>query len=245
MAVTRRRQRGSTPPAAATDADRSRSGTRTRSSTSCTSRRSSTPTTTASATSAGLTEKLDYVKDLGRQHDLAAAVLPVAAARRRLRRRRLPQRASVLRHARRLPAVRARGAPARPARHHRAGHQPHLGPASVVPGGAARAEGLAEARLLRLERRPEQVRRHAHHLHRHREVELGLGRGRQGVLLASLLQPPAGPQLRQSAGAQGDLPRHALLARHGRRRLPARRDSLPVSSARAPTTRTCPRRTRC
>ena len=34
----------------------------------------------------------------------------------------------------------------------RAGHQPHLRPASVVPAGAARAEGLARARLLRLER---------------------------------------------------------------------------------------------
>ena len=83
--------------------------------------------------------KLDYVQELGRQHDLAAAVLPVAAARRRLRRRRLPQRPPVLRHARRLPGVRARGAPARPARDHRAGRQPHLRPASVVPGRAPRA----------------------------------------------------------------------------------------------------------
>ena len=47
---------------------------------------------------------------------------------------------------------------------------------------------------------PEQVRRHPDHLHRHREVELDVGRRRQGVLLASLLQPSAGPQLRQSAG---------------------------------------------
>ena len=44
---------------------------------------------------------------------------------------------------------------------------------------------------------------------------------------------------------QGDLPRDALLARHGRRRLPPRRDSLPRASARARTTRTCRRRTRC
>ena len=41
------------------------SGTRTRSSTSSTSRRSSTRTTTASATFAGVTAKLDYVKSLG------------------------------------------------------------------------------------------------------------------------------------------------------------------------------------
>ena len=163
-----------------------------------------------------------------RQHDLAAAVLPVAAARRRLRRRGLPERAPVLRHARRLPAVRARGASPRAARHHRAHRQPHVRPAPVVPGGAPRAQGLAEAQLLRLERRSRQVRRHPHHLHRHREVELGVGRRREGLLLAPLLQSPAGPQLRQPAGAQGDLPRDALLARHGGRRLPPRRDSVPV-----------------
>jgi maltose alpha-D-glucosyltransferase / alpha-amylase len=34
---------------------------------------------------------------------------------------------------------------------------------------------------------------------RHREIELDLGPGRAGLLLAPLLQPPAGPQLRQSA----------------------------------------------
>ena len=41
---------------------------------------------------------------------LAAAVLPVAAQRRRLRHRRLPERPSELRHARRLQGVRRRGA---------------------------------------------------------------------------------------------------------------------------------------
>ena len=37
----------------------------------------------------GLTQKLDYLQDLGDHLPLAAAVLPVAAARRRLRHRRL------------------------------------------------------------------------------------------------------------------------------------------------------------
>ena len=60
-----------------------------------------------------------------------------------------------LRHARGLPPLLRGSAPARAARHHRAGHQPHLRSASVVPGRAARAHGLAEARLLRLERRPD------------------------------------------------------------------------------------------
>ena len=40
----------------------------------------------------GLTERLDYLAGPRRHRDLAAAVLPVAAARRRLRHRRLPRR---------------------------------------------------------------------------------------------------------------------------------------------------------
>ena len=42
---------------------------------------------------------------------------------------------------------------------------------------------------------------------------------------------------------RGDARRAALLARPGAGRLPARRRALPVSSARAPTARTCPRPT--
>ncbi len=96
-------------------------------------------------------------------------------------------------------AVRRRGASSRPARDHRAGHQSHLGSASVVPGrpqGAARAQ---EAQLLRVVGRSEPVRRHAHHLHGYRAVELDAGPALEAVLLAPLLQPPARPELRQSA----------------------------------------------
>ena len=111
--------------------------------------------------------------------------------------------------------------------HHRAGHQPHLGPASVVPGRAPRAARLVQAQLLRVERRPGQVLGHAHHLHRHRKLQLDLGRGGEGLLLAPLLQPPARPELRQPAGAQGGDPHHALLARHGGGRIAAGRHPLP------------------
>ena len=241
----RRRRRVAAPRARSPRRRTACSGTRTRSSTSCTSRRSSTATTTASATSAASPQKLDYIQDLGVNtiwllpfypsplrddgYDIAdyRNVHPAYGTRADFQ--------QFVREAHR------RG----PARDHRARHQPHVRPAPVVPGGAARADGLAEARLLRLERRSRHVRRHAHHLHRHREVELDVGRGREGVLLAPLLQPPAGPELRQPAGAEGGHPRDALLARHGRGRLPARRDSRTCASARAPTTRTCPRRTRC
>src|SRR5687768_17795183 len=50
---------------------------------------------------------------------------------------------------------------------------------------------LAGARVLRVERRRQEVRRHPHHLHGHRELELGLGSARRPVLLASLLLAPA------------------------------------------------------
>ena len=108
-----------------------------------------------------------------------------------------------LRLAEGFPRLPARGARARPARHHRAGHQPHVGSASVVPGGAARTGGLVEARLLRLERHHRTLRGRPHHLHRQRTLELDLGPGGQRLLLASLLPSPARSQLRQSARPAG------------------------------------------
>ena len=174
----------------------------------------------------GLTSKLGYVKDLGVNTIWLMPFYPSPLQGRRLRHLQLPRGQPAVRHARRLPQDARGGAPAGAARHHRAGHQPHLGPAPVVPGRAARAGGLGRARVLRLERRRHQVRGHAHHLHRHRDVQLDLGPGGQGLLLASLLQPPARPELRQPQGARGGVRHHALLARHGRRRLPARRDPL-------------------
>jgi hypothetical protein len=42
--------------------------------------------------------------------------------------------------------------PPRAARDHRAGGQPHVRPAPLVPGGAQGAQGVARARLLRLDR---------------------------------------------------------------------------------------------
>ena len=100
-----------------------------------------------------------------------------------------------------------------------------------------------EARLVRVERHGPEVRRRADHLHRYRDLELDLGPGVAAVLLASVLQPPAGPQLRQPAGHPRDPAGDALLARPRRRRAAARRGARTSSSARARTARTCPRRT--
>ncbi len=128
---------------------------------------------------------------------LAPAVLPVAAARRRLRHRQLRRRQSRATARSRtsssssMPPI-ERGMQV----HDRAGHQPHLRPASLVPGGAACSSRLARARVLRLDRHRPAVQRRPHHLHRHRKIELDVGPGREGLLLASILLPPARPQLR-------------------------------------------------
>ena len=114
-------------------------------------------------------------REPGRDRHLAAPVLPVPAARRRLRHRRLHRGASRLRHAARLPGLRARGASARPARHHRAGHQPQQRPASVVRRVPLRPR-QSQARLVCVERHRPEVCRRADHLHRHRDEQLDLGR---------------------------------------------------------------------
>ena len=83
-------------------------------------------------------------------------------------------------------------------------------------------------RLLRLVRHRRALPGRPDHLRRHRDVELDLGPGAPAVLLAPVLPPPAGPQLRQPQGPRGDARRDGVLARHGPRRLPARRGALPL-----------------
>ena len=124
-----------------------------------------------------------------RHRALAAAVLSVAVARRRLRHRRLHRRQSRLRHARRRPAARQGGAQARPPRHHRAGHQPHLRPASLVPARAPRQAGQRGAQLLRLERHARALPRGADHLQGLRDLQLDLGPGRRRLLTGTASTP--------------------------------------------------------
>ena len=104
-----------------------------------------------------------------------------------------------------LPRASFRGAhDARPARHHRARHQPHVGPAPVVPGGAARAGRIGQsATSTSGATRTRRYQGVAHHLLGYGDVELVVGpRGRR-LLLAPLLPPSAGPELRQPARARG------------------------------------------
>ena len=170
-------RRASSSTRAVADARRrSRPGTRTRSSTSCASAPSSTATATASATFAGLTEQARLPAGPRRHRALAAA--------RSIRRRcattattspTTPTSTPTSGTLADFEQLARRGAPPRPARHHRAGAQPHLRPAPVVPARAARAARLGRARLLRLERHARPLPRRAHHLQGLRAVELGLG----------------------------------------------------------------------
>ena len=91
-----------------------------------------------------------------RRLPLAAAVLRLPVARRRLRHPRLLQGAAGVRHGRRLRRAARRRAPARHPGHHRPGHEPHLRIARVVPGVAPRPR-RALRRLLRLERHQREV----------------------------------------------------------------------------------------
>ena len=203
-------------------------GTRTPSSTSCTSRRSSTRTTTGSAISAAsprssttsrtsASTRSGCCRSTRRRCATTATTSPTTATSTPPTARRADFQQFVREaHRRGLRVITELVV------NHTSDQHPWFQAARRAPKGSSKRNFYVWSD------RSEQVRRHAHHLHRHREVELDLGRRRQGVLLAPLLQPPAGPELRQPAGAQGDLPRHALLARHGRGRLPARRDSVPL-----------------
>ena len=153
---------------------------------------------------------------------LDLADLSLADGRLRLRRRRLRRHRSAVRHACGLRSP-GRGAA-------RAGHppdprlraEPHLGAASLVPGGAGSARE-PEARLVHLAR-PGAGRRAAQQLGEPGgRQRLGARPGERPVLLPRLPRPAAGSQLAQSRRARGDVRRAPLLARARRRRLPGRR----------------------
>ena len=162
---------------------------------------------------------------------LAAADVCLAAGRRGLRHLRLQRRAPRLRHDRRRPHVRRSGAPAGHPRDRRTRHQSHLGPAPVVPAAARPPDSpkrnwyvwsddptrYAEARII------------------FTDAEISnwtWDRAGRRLLLASLLPPPAGSQLRQARGPAGDARRGPLLARYRPRRLPPRRRPLPLRARR-------------
>ena len=163
-----------------------------------------------------------------RDRRVAPAVLSLAAPGRRLRHLRVQGDPSRVRDDARLPHAAEGGAPARPEGDHRGGDEPHLGRAPVVP---ARPHGQAEhlaTQLLRVGGHARGLRRRPGDLRRLRVVELGVGSDGRPVLLAPLLLPPAGPELRRAAGPGGDVRRRGLLARARGGRAAAGRRALPV-----------------
>ena len=102
----------------------------------------------------GLTQKLDYLQDLG---VTAIWLLPFYPSPMRDEGYDISDYRGVhpdVRHAAAVPALPRRGAPARPPGHHRARAQPHVRSAPVVPACAAGAAGQPLPRLVRVERRP-------------------------------------------------------------------------------------------
>ena len=84
----------------------------------------------------GLMRRLDYLAGPRRHLRLAAAVLPIAQPRQRLRRLRLLQRPREARLARRLRQLHEPRRGARHPRHRRPGGQPHVDRLALVPAGA-------------------------------------------------------------------------------------------------------------
>ncbi|SNS86140.1 maltose alpha-D-glucosyltransferase/ alpha-amylase, partial [Actinomadura mexicana] len=162
---------------------------------------------------------------------MAAAHLPVAVERRRLRHRRVHEDPARLRGAGRFRGPHRRSPCARDSCDRGSGDEPHQRPAPVVPGVADRSR-RALRRLLHVGRRRHRLPRRPHHLRRHRSIQLDLRPGPRPVLLAPLLHPPARPQLRQPRRPGRHAGEPAVLAGPGHRRIPPGRRPLPVRPRR-------------
>ena len=188
----------------------------------------------------GLISRAGLPRRPRRRRDLDLALLQLAAARRRVRRRRLPLHRRAPRHdGRRRRPDRAGARPRHPRDH---GHrpQPHEQRARVVPGAA----GL-RARLGRMGplHRPRGHRTRSRDAAQQLEERVPrprlVPRARRRRQPDRLLVPPpvrhhpARPELAQRRGARG-VPRHpAVLVRPRHRRLPDRRRPRPGQGGRA------------
>ena len=135
-----------------------------------------------------------------RHRALAPALLPLAAAGRRLRHRRLHVGASRRTARSRDFRTFLREAHARGLRvitelvlNHTSDQHPWFQRARRAPPGSPERDFYVWSDT------PEQVPRGAHHLQGLRDLELDVGPGRRAVLLAPLLLAPARPELRQPA----------------------------------------------
>ena len=92
--------------------------------------------------------------------------------------------------------------------------------------GSAQLPRQSQARLVCVERYRRSLQGRAHHLSRYGAFQLGLGPGFEILLLAPLFQPPARSELRQSRRLRSHVGRDEILAGHWRGRIPAGRGSL-------------------
>jgi hypothetical protein len=141
-----------------------------------------------------------------------------------------------------VPPVPRRRARPRPQGDHRAGDQPHLRSAPVVPAGPSAPVGIGRARLLRVERRPDRVP-DARIIFQDFETSNWTWDPVAGQYYwHRFYSPPARPQLRQPGGREAmfDVLDHWLDMGVDGLRL----DAVPyLFERRARTARTCPRPT--
>ena len=180
----------------------------------------------------GLTQKLDYLQDLG---VTALWLLPFYPSPLRDDGYDIANYTEVnpaYGDLRDFKSLHSRSPRARLARHHRAGDQPHVGPAPLVSAARDGQAGQRRAQFLRVERHAREIPGCPDHLQGFRGLELGLGPAGQGLLLAPLLFAPTRLEFRESRGPPGDVRRVRLLAAAGRGWLAAGRGPLPVRARR-------------
>ncbi|CAA9315885.1 MAG: GH13_16 / GH13_36 / GH13_31 / GH13 / GH13_ 17 / GH13_40 / GH13_29 / GH13_23 / GH13_30 / GH1 3_4 / GH13_35 / GH13_20 / GH13_2 / GH13_1 / GH13 _19 / GH13_26 / GH13_21 / GH13_34, partial [uncultured Gemmatimonadaceae bacterium] len=162
----------------------------------------------------------------GRHLPLAAAVLPLAEPRQRLRRHRLLRGRPAPRHARRLRRLHPRGARAGHPRPGRPRGEPHLGPAPLVPG-RARRPAVQVPELLRVGKRAPRELARGGGVPRRAGGRLVVRRAGRDVVHAPVLPPPARPEPRQPRGVRRDPEDRRVLAGARRLGVPRRRRPLP------------------
>ena len=179
---------------------------------------------------AGLTRAPRLPRRPGRHGRLAAALLPVAAARRRLRHRRLPRRPPRLRHARATSGRFIREAHRRDLRvitelvfNHTSDQHPWF---QRAPARAAR---VGRPRLVRVERHARALSRRAHHLQGLRALQLVLGPASRAPTSGTASTATSRTSTSTSRASARALLRHRRLLARGRRRRPApRRHPVPL-----------------
>ena len=164
-----------------------------------------------------------------RGRDLDLAVLHLADARLRLRRVELPRRRPDVRHDRRLRRADPPRARPRPAGDDRPRAQPHLRPAPLVPESRSSRDNPKADWYVWADAKPDGTAPN-NWLSIFGGSGLGVGQRAPAVLPAQLPHGAARPQLPQPRGPAGAARRRALLARQGRRRLPASTRSTSTSA---------------